>query len=141
VSTSGIPFRPDPTTRRRRILAVDDDDGLLDMLELLLGQAHLELRTARGGQAGLEVATSWEPDLILLDLTMPDLDGAAFIKRYRERAAAPASIVLLTGAHDGLSRATDLGVTMYLAKPFDLGTLVEVVDAYAWSGEESVSQA
>jgi DNA-binding response OmpR family regulator len=115
--------------RRRRILAVDDDAGLLDMLQLLLGQMHMEVRTARGGEAGFELATTWEPDLILLDLTMPDVDGEAFLKRYREVAAAPASVVLLTGAHNGRTRAAELGVTRYLAKPFDLAALVDIVDA------------
>jgi DNA-binding response OmpR family regulator len=116
-------------TRRRRVLAIDDDDGLLDMLELLLGQSKMDLRTARGGEAGFAVATAWEPDLILLDLTMPGLDGAGFLERYRDTAASPASVVLLTGAQDGPARATELGVTSFLAKPFDLGALVKIVDA------------
>jgi DNA-binding response OmpR family regulator len=128
---SVIEFRPSAVASRRRILAIDDDDGLLDMLGLLLDQSGLDLRTARGGQAGLELATSWDPDLILLDLTMPDLDGVTFIERYRKAAAEPAPIVLLSGALDGLARAEELGVTMFLAKPFDLGTLVDIVDAYA----------
>jgi DNA-binding response OmpR family regulator len=121
--------RQGPAARRRRVLAIDDDDGLLDMLELLLGQSKMDLRTARGGEAGFAVATSWDPDLILLDLSMPDLDGAGFLERYRETAASPASVVLLTGAQDGPARATELGVTRFLAKPFDLGALVEIVDA------------
>lgn len=128
---SVIEFHPSAVASRRRILAIDDDDGLLDMLGLLLDQSDLDLRTARGGQAGLELATTWDPDLILLDLTMPDLDGVAFIERYRKAAPSPAPIVLLSGALDGLSRAEELGVTMFLAKPFDLGTLVDIVDAYA----------
>jgi DNA-binding response OmpR family regulator len=111
------------------VLAIDDDDGLLDMLELLLGQSKMELRTAHGGEAGFAVATTWDPDLILLDLSMPDLDGAGFLERYRESAPSPASVVLLSGAHDGRARATELGVTSFLAKPFDLGALVEIVDA------------
>jgi DNA-binding response OmpR family regulator len=134
--TSVLAFRPGASTRRRRILAVDDDYGLLDMLVLLLSESHLDLRTARGGTAGLEMAIDWEPDLILLDLTMPNLDGAGFLARYREATASPAPIVLLTGANDGLERATELGVAMYLAKPFDLDILVEIVDAYAWNNEQ-----
>jgi DNA-binding response OmpR family regulator len=139
MSQSVIQFRPGPVTRRRRILAIDDDDGLLDMLELLLGQSQMDLRTAHGGEAGLELALSWDPDLILLDLTMPDLDGAAFVERYRRTALSPASIVLLTGAHDGLARATELGVTMYLAKPFDLGVLVDIVDEYASHERDTIA--
>jgi DNA-binding response OmpR family regulator len=122
-------LRQPASTRHRRILAIDDDAGLLDMLQLLLGQSNMEFRTAHGGQAGFELATTWEPDLILLDLSMPDLDGEAFLERYREAAAAPASVILLTGAHDGRARAAELGVTRYLAKPFDLAVLVDIVDA------------
>lgn len=101
------------------------------MLNLLLRQTDFDLRTARGGKPGLDLAISWEPDVILLDLGMPDLDGAAFLKRYREATTSPAPVVLLTGALDGLTRATELGVTMFLSKPFDLGTLVDIVDVYA----------
>ena len=101
------------------------------MLALLLDKEHLELRTARGGQAGLDVALSWEPDLILLDLAMPDLDAAGFLESYRRLAAEPAPVVLLSGAMDGVKHAEKLGVTMFLAKPFDLGTLLDMVDAYA----------
>jgi DNA-binding response OmpR family regulator len=128
--------RPDVPPRRRRILAIDDDDALLDMLVLLLSQDHLDFRAACGGKAGLDMAMAWDPDLILLDLSMPDLDGAAFVERYRQATRSPAPIVLLTGALDGLAQATELGVTMFLTKPFDLGVLVEVVDAYAWRLDE-----
>ena len=128
--------RPDVPPRRRRILAIDDDDALLDMLVLLLSQDHLDFRAACGGQAGLDMAMAWDPDLILLDLSMPDLDGATFVERYRQATRSPAPIVLLTGALDGLAQATELGVTMFLTKPFDLGVLVEVVDAYAWRLDE-----
>ena len=126
-----IPFRPEVATRRPRVLAIDDDDGLLDMLNLLLRQTDFDLRTARGGKTGLELAITWEPDVILLDLGMPDLDGATFLEQYRKATASPAPVVLLTGALDGVSRATELGVSMFLSKPFDLGTLVDVVDVYA----------
>ena len=131
MTASAISFPPATATRPPRVLAIDDDDGLLDMLNLLLRQTDFELRTACGGQAGLELATTWAPDVILLDLSMPDLDGATFLERYRETTTSPAPVVLLSGAPDGLSRATELGVTMFLSKPFDLGTLVEVVGAYA----------
>jgi DNA-binding response OmpR family regulator len=126
-----IPFRPEVATRRPRVLAIDDDDGLLDMLVLLLGQSPIELRTAHGGEIGFEMASTWHPDLILLDLNMPDLDGAAFLERYRQSTTPQARIVLVSGALDGLARALELGVSMYLAKPFDLDTLVEMVDEYA----------
>jgi two-component system, OmpR family, KDP operon response regulator KdpE len=129
--TSVIPLPPVVATRPRRVLAIDDDDGLLDMLNLLLCQTDFDLRTARGGKTGLELAITWEPDVILLDLGMPDLDGATFLEQYRKATTSPAPVVLLTGALDGVSRATELGVSMFLSKPFDLGTLVDVVDVYA----------
>ena len=131
MSSSLIPFPPAVATRHRRVLAIDDDDGLLDMLNLLLCQTDFDLRTARGGKTGLELAINWEPDVILLDLAMPDLDGASFLEQYRKATKSPAPVVLLTGALDGVSRATELGVSMFLSKPFDLGTLVDVVEVYA----------
>jgi two-component system KDP operon response regulator KdpE len=134
-----IPFPPAVATRPRRVLAIDDDDGLLDMLSLLLRQTEFDLRTARGGEAGLALAATWEPDVILLDLGMPDLDGAMFLERYRQSTTAPAPVVLLTGALDGVSRAMELGVTMFLSKPFDLGTLVDIVEVYASPKRETVA--
>jgi two-component system alkaline phosphatase synthesis response regulator PhoP len=131
MSLATSPYQSGAATRRRRILAIDDDEGLLDMLALLLSQSHLDLRTAVGGEAGLKLAMTWDPDLILLDLAMPGVDGPAFLKRYRRTATSPAPVVLLTGALDGLARATEMDVTMFLPKPFDLGILVEIVDAYS----------
>jgi two-component system response regulator AdeR len=134
-----IVARPAPPPRRRRILAIDDDDGLLDMLVLLLRQSHLDFRAVNGGQAGLDLAVSWKPDLILLDLAMPDIDGATFLASYRKVAATPAPIVLLTGATDVPARAAELGVATFITKPFDLGDLVEIVDTYAWGNERDIA--
>lgn len=139
MSSSLIPFPPAVATRPRRVLAIDDDDGLLDMLNLLLRQTEFDLRTARGGEAGLELAKSWEPDVILLDLGMPEVDGATFLERYRQSTTSPAPVVLLTGAMDGVARATELGVTMFLSKPFDLSTLVDIVEVYASSARSTVA--
>ena len=137
--SSVIPLPSVMATRPRRVLAIDDDDGLLDMLNLLLRQTDFDLRTARGGKTGLELAITWEPDVILLDLGMPDLDGATFLEQYRKATASPAPVVLLTGALDGVSRATELGVSMFLSKPFDLGTLVDVVDVYASGSSKDIA--
>jgi DNA-binding response OmpR family regulator len=124
---------------RRRVLAIDDDEGLLDMLVLLLSQANIELRTARGGRAGVELAASWDPDLILLDLTMPGLDGPAFLDSYRRTATSPAPVVLISGARDGSARAEELGAVTFLAKPFDLGVLVDLVDTHTQTGRRDVA--
>jgi DNA-binding response OmpR family regulator len=106
------------------------------MLTGLLHSEDLDLRTAIGGHAGLVEAAAFDPDLILLDLTMTDLDGAAFLERYRGATLAPAPVVLLTGALDGRSRAQELGVASYLGKPFELGELVELLDVHISSHDE-----
>jgi DNA-binding response OmpR family regulator len=117
----GVPVRP------TRILAIDDDRVFLEMLGHLLRRADLELRTADGGLAGLDQALSWDPDVILLDLRMPGVDGREFLVRYRTSSVSPAPVILLTADGDGSSHARTLGLAAFLAKPFELDDLIALL--------------
>ena len=68
---------------KRKILIVDDEDDILHFLELVLKEKGYDVVTAAGGEAALEVVQRFAPDVILLDLWMPEFDGAAFAAAYR----------------------------------------------------------
>src|SRR5690348_6082295 len=103
----------------RRILLVEDDPGVRDMLVLALGDEGYAVESAPDGAVALEVIAQSRPDVILLDMKMPRMDGWAFAARYEPRLAARAPVIVLTAAQDAAQRAAEVGVVAYLAKPFD----------------------
>jgi len=116
---------PPPPT----VLLVEDDDAMRDLLAEELGDAGLDVRTAAGGQAGLELARAEPIDLIVTDLRMPDLDGFDLI---RDAAALPNAphIVMITafGSIETAIRAVKLGAYDYITKPFEIEELLLVID-------------
>jgi CheY-like chemotaxis protein len=79
----------------------------------------------------LEEAERWQPDLILLDMKMPNMDGWTFAKEYRRRPEPRAEIVVLTAARDASAWAAEIDADGVLAKPFELDALYEVVERHA----------
>ncbi len=111
----------------KRILVIDDDDELADVVRQALRDAGYSVATVRHGAAALELVRHIAPDLILLDLTMPIMDGWSFVSQYRRSARAGARIVLLTGNTHAPEIADALTADGYISKPFDLADLVAVV--------------
>ena len=116
------------------ILAVDDDDGILGFLSEVLAEEGHEVITAPHGAAALEAVAERPPSLILLDMRMPVMDGWAFARAYRERPGPRAPILVMTAAVDAASRAAEIGAEGYLAKPFNLNQLLELVSRHANRG-------
>jgi len=122
--------------RPSRILAVDDDPDLLLLLRSALqGDGH-ETIVASNGRAALDLIGEQEPDVVLLDLMMPVLDGWGVLRSLADRPVGlgrPRVIVLSAKtADEDIARAFELGATEYVVKPFDparlLGTVREVLD-------------
>jgi len=114
-----------------RILVVDDDHQLRQVLvEYFTDDGHAVREAANGAEA-LSVAQSWRPDVILLDLMMPVMNGWQFVDAYAGAPGGHAPIVVLTAAGPGAIRsALDLGsVSAVLPKPIDLDELQDVVAA------------
>jgi DNA-binding response OmpR family regulator len=112
-----------------RILVVDDDDDIRGLLRALLERAGHEVSEASDGRAGLRELYSSSPDLIILDVAMPGLDGWATLERIREVTDVP---VLMLTAHDAeLERVRGLkgGADDYVVKPFGRQELVARVEA------------
>ncbi len=110
-----------------RVLVVDDDDQLADVVRQVLRDAGYSVATVRHGAAALELVGHIVPDLILLDLTMPIMDGWSFVSQYRRTAKESARIVLLTANAHAAEIARSLGADGYITKPFDMEDLVGIV--------------
>jgi two-component system KDP operon response regulator KdpE len=108
-----------------RVLVLDDDRAFLNMLGWALVEAGHEVASAGDGRAGLELVSRWSPDVILLDVRMPGMDGESFAQRYRELPGKAAPIVVLSAFRDSRERISDAAA--YVRKPFDLDELMALL--------------
>ncbi len=106
-----------------KILIVEDDATLCDMLSLNLGSTGYEVVAARDGVTGLELARVADPDLVILDLMLPELDGLTVCRNLRRASDVP--ILVLTARTGELDKIVGLesGADDYMTKPFSLGEL------------------
>jgi CheY-like chemotaxis protein len=111
----------------RRILVVDDQASIRKLLEAGLGEAGAEVWTASDGRAALELLESLEPELLLLDLTMPGMTGWEVLEGLRASGHRRLPVILQTSADDfgSFERARRLDVAAFISKPFRLGEVVE----------------
>lgn len=115
----------------RTVLVVDDDLGLQEVLQAALEEEGYEVILADDGLEALEKLATVQPDLILLDLMLPRMDGYAFAQALQQRGMRPSvPLVLLTADPRGKEAATQLGADAYVAKPFDLGDLLEKMEQF-----------
>ncbi|MGA2030870.1 MAG: diguanylate cyclase [Thermoguttaceae bacterium] len=106
----------------KRLLLVDDDVESLAVARARLSDDRIEISCATGGNAGLEAARSWKPDLILLDLDMPDMTGfdvCRILKADPELCMIPVLFLSGSGTPGDKARGLDLGAVDYITKPFD----------------------
>ncbi len=113
-----------------RVLVVDDDPVIVRLLEVNLRLDGYDVETASRGEQALERAIQTEPDLVLLDVMMPGLDGWETCRRLRELPAFAQTPVVFLSARsqdDDRSKGLSLGRVAYLTKPFDPVRLMDVV--------------
>jgi two-component system, chemotaxis family, chemotaxis protein CheY len=118
-----------------RVLVVDDDAGIRDLLDLALTNAGYAVALAEDGAAALAMVEAVAPDVILLDMRMPVLDGWAFAEAYRRRSGRRAPIVVMSAVRDAPDHAAQIAAAASLAKPFDLADLLACVARYRPSHE------
>jgi DNA-binding response OmpR family regulator len=111
------------------ILVVDDEASLVSVVRGYLEQADYSVVTASNGREALFVAREQQPDLIILDLMMPVMDGFAFMREYQREGAAP--IIALTARMDEMDKVLglEMGADDYITKPFSPRELVARVRA------------
>jgi DNA-binding response OmpR family regulator len=112
-----------------RILVVDDEERVLNFLRSKLTASGYEVLTASNGLEALEQAQTQEPDLIVLDLVMPKMDGFEALKELRSFSAVPVIILTAKGADSDRIKGLKLGADDYLPKPFNPDELVARIDA------------
>lgn len=120
-----------------RVLVVDDDDGIRRTLRILLRARGLEVEPVAGGRDALEVVATDPPDLVLLDLGLPDLDGVEVLRRIRAVSSVP--VVVLSARHlsEDKVEALDEGADDFVTKPFGTDELLARVRAALRRGGES----
>jgi CheY-like chemotaxis protein len=110
------------------ILVVDDDTAILDMITQVLIEEDYQVVTANNGRSAVDLAHEQLPQLILLDLMMPEMNGWQVVEALRiSPKTRPIPILLLSARREMASAAGELGVTAYLEKPFDLDELLDRV--------------
>jgi CheY-like chemotaxis protein len=113
---------------QKTILVIDDEPDILDIVRMTLEPEGYHVDTACDGLEALESLSRHTPDLILLDIKMPVMDGLAFSREYHSRYDHVAPIVVFTAAADARMRVEETGASGWISKPFDLIRLIEVVD-------------
>ncbi|TAK31876.1 MAG: response regulator [Chloroflexota bacterium] len=110
---------------------MDDDEAIRDFVDWALTAEGYVVATAPNGAAALALLEHQRPDVILLDVRMPVMDGWSFVRAYRELSKPHAPIILLSAARDGQNPASDIGAAAVLPKPFDLVELLTLVERLA----------
>jgi DNA-binding response OmpR family regulator len=127
-----------------RVLVIDDDDDIRTLVGELLRRAGLEVDEASDGRAGLRALHQSSPDLVLLDVSMPELDGWQTLERIRDLSDIPVMMLTARGAELERVRGLQAGADDYLVKPFGRQELVARVQALlrrARSGGEDRQEA
>ena len=112
-----------------RILVIDDELAIRHFLHTVLSSEAFILHEAENGHAGLAAAAAFRPDVILLDLGLPDLDGIEVIRRIREWSTVPIIVLSVRERESDKVAALDAGADDYLTKPFGVGELLARIRA------------
>jgi CheY-like chemotaxis protein len=121
-----------------RVLVVDDDRVIRQCIaETLREEGYEPVTAAHGAEALARLrADPVGPDVILLDMHMPVMDGWAFAREYRRLPGPHAPIVVITASHDALDRVVEIGAEDVLPKPFDLDKLINAVKRCVAAGQD-----
>jgi two-component system CheB/CheR fusion protein len=120
--------------RRQSVLVVDDNRDCADSLTILLRLAGHEVATAYDGAAGLAMAQQIQPDIVLLDIGLPKLDGYEVARRLRQDFGMFAALVVATtgyGTDEDRHRSQQAGFNAHLVKPVDLEELRQLISGFA----------
>ena len=114
---------------KNQILLIDDDENICKVVKLYLEKEDMNITVANDGKTGLDLFGASEPDLVLLDIMMPGMDGVEVIKRIRKDSNVP--VIMLTAKSDTFDKvlALELGADDYIVKPFDPKELIARIKA------------
>jgi DNA-binding response OmpR family regulator len=113
----------------RKILVVDDEPRMVQLISMNLKLEGFNVISASGGYEALEKVTREMPDLVVLDIMMPDMDGFETLKKIRELSSIPVIFLSVKGEEHDRVRGLDLGADDYITKPFGPRELVSRINA------------
>ncbi|MGI8906572.1 MAG: response regulator transcription factor [Candidatus Sumerlaeaceae bacterium] len=117
-------------TEKKKILAVDDESDVLLILKTALISEGYQVFTATNGPDAIALAREHTPDLMVLDMMMPDMNGFETLRHIRDGSATQGvPVIMLTGVSDKdkIRQALDLGIDYYIVKPFEFHDLIAKV--------------
>jgi two-component system KDP operon response regulator KdpE len=121
-------------TAEAGILLIEDDAQIRKFLRISLEAHNYTVHEARLGEAGLELCAAIQPDLVILDLGLPDMDGQQVIIRLREWSKAPVIVLSVRASEREKVEALDAGANDYVTKPFSIGELMARIRVVLRSG-------
>lgn len=121
-----------PTGQLRKIVCVEDEPEMIDLMQLILNRKGFEVIGAHGGIEGLETIRSVKPDLVLLDLMMPEVDGWQVYQQLKaDEDIANIPVIVVTAKAQNIDKVLGLHIAKvddYISKPFSLQELVDRVE-------------
>lgn len=114
---------------RGTILVIEDNPSIRFLLEEFLSGEGYAVVTAADGRAGLEATRAHRPDVVLLDMKLPQVDGWQFMRELRGEFARTIPVLVTTAAPDARRWADEVGADGVIAKPYDLDQLLVAIDA------------
>jgi DNA-binding response OmpR family regulator len=119
-------------TTVKRILCVEDEPEMIDLIRLILGRRGFEVHGAAGGVEGVRLIRELHPDLVLLDLMMPDMDGWEVYQQMKaDSATRDIPVIVVTAKAQNIDKVLGLHIAKvddYIAKPFSPQELIDSVD-------------
>lgn len=109
---------------KQKILVVDDETQIMRVMRHILSAHQYSIRTADDGDAALEIFQEWNPDLVITDLQMPDMDGLDLCRRIRSASGVPIIILSVRDEEKTIVEALDAGADDYMTKPFGTNELL-----------------
>jgi two-component system KDP operon response regulator KdpE len=116
-------------TDRKRILVVDDEPRITLVLRSGLSKHGYDIRVAAEGESALELFNAWSPDVVITDLSMPNMNGLELCRRLRETSKVPIIVLSVKEDESVKIEALDAGADDYVTKPFGIGELLARVRA------------
>jgi two-component system response regulator VicR len=118
---------------KKHIVCIEDDEEMINLIELILNRRGFEVRGASGGVAGLELIHQKKPDLVLLDLMMPEMDGWEVYQQIKaDETTQDIPVIIVTAKAQSIDKVLGLHIAKvddYIAKPFSPQELIDSIEA------------
>ena len=126
----------------KKVLIVEDDSNIAELLHLYLEKEGFETQVAKDGGKGVELFRSFHPDLVLLDIMLPIMDGWTVLKKIREEEKTPVIMLTAKGETEDKVSGLEMGADDYITKPFEMKEVLARIHAVLrrTTGEEETSE-